>query len=325
MRAALAARAAGAARVVRMDVPAACGEGIACQVASRAGTVLSDIRMHCREPLHVSGPADGAYLQLVVCLGEGASWGTDVGMREVAVRPGQACLYHAGEGSEHLCYARGVAYRFQHARMARAHVDEVVRESFEPGEARRLERLLAAGPLVAEASPSVRRVFGEALGEGGPTGMAPGSGAPLGVACGSLFVEGAARKLLAYFLADALAGEGAPDAARRLAPDVRAALLDARSVIDADPAAAPCVGELARRVGLSPSRLSRGFASLFGQTVHAYVIRRRLEAAAALLDEGMGVGQAARRVGYAKLGNFAAAFRRAYGVTPSAYAARPRH
>ena len=78
--------------------------------------------------------------------------------------------------------------------------------------------------------------------------------------------------------------------------------------------------ELAQRLGLSVSRLSRGFASLYGMPIHAYVIDQRLKRAAVLLlESSLTVTQISELVGYSKPSNFAAAFKRKYGVSPKDY------
>ena len=73
---------------------------------------------------------------------------------------------------------------------------------------------------------------------------------------------------------------------------------------------------------ISTSKLTKGFSSLFGTSVHAYVIDQRLEKAASLLlESNLNVSQVAILVGYSKASNFAAAFKRKYGVNPKNYKA----
>lgn len=61
---------------------------------------------------------------------------------------------------------------------------------------------------------------------------------------------------------------------------------------------------------------------MFGMSVHAYVIDQRLEKAAGLLlESNLNVSQVAALVGYSKPSNFAAAFKKKYGVIPKNYKA----
>ena len=59
---------------------------------------------------------------------------------------------------------------------------------------------------------------------------------------------------------------------------------------------------------------------MFGTSVHAYIIEQRLEKAAGLLlESNLNVSQVATLVGYSKPSNFAAAFKKKYGVVPKNY------
>ena len=57
-----------------------------------------------------------------------------------------------------------------------------------------------------------------------------------------------------------------------------------------------------------------------GMPIHQYVIEQRLtQAAQLLLDGDWNVGEVAAIVGYGKPSNFAAAFKKKYGVAPKHY------
>jgi AraC-like DNA-binding protein len=82
----------------------------------------------------------------------------------------------------------------------------------------------------------------------------------------------------------------------------------------------PTLAALARRVGLSETTLKRGFHQVFGTTVFGYLRTRRMARAHALLHSGEAtVLEAAALVGYSNPSNFAAAFRREFGLNPKAF------
>lgn len=82
----------------------------------------------------------------------------------------------------------------------------------------------------------------------------------------------------------------------------------------------PSLLALARQVGLSETTLKRGFHQVFDTTVFGYLRARRMERARALLEAGEAtVLEAAALVGYSNPSNFAAAFRRQFGVNPKAF------
>lgn len=82
------------------------------------------------------------------------------------------------------------------------------------------------------------------------------------------------------------------------------------------------VEELAERLYTSRSRLCATFKAETGESVGAYVRRRRMERACDLLAGGMPAGVVAERLGYPQQAAFAQAFRRAMGVSPSEWCER---
>ena len=73
-------------------------------------------------------------------------------------------------------------------------------------------------------------------------------------------------------------------------------------------------------VHLSMTKLTRGFSTFYGMPIHQYIIEQRLTQAAQLLLEGdWNVSEVATIVGYGKASNFAAAFKKRYGVAPKNY------
>jgi AraC family transcriptional activator of pyochelin receptor len=81
----------------------------------------------------------------------------------------------------------------------------------------------------------------------------------------------------------------------------------------------PSLPELARSVGLNEFKLKVGFRTHFGASVFGYLRAQRMEHARHLLAGGrFTVTEVAARVGYENPSKFAAAFRKHFGVPPSA-------
>jgi AraC-like DNA-binding protein len=99
-------------------------------------------------------------------------------------------------------------------------------------------------------------------------------------------------------------------------------LLRARDLADARYSDALTVDDLAAAAGLSRAHFSREFRRAFGESPHAYLLTRRLERAAALLrNTDWPVVEVCLSVGLTSLGSFTTSFKRAYGLTPTAYRA----
>lgn len=80
------------------------------------------------------------------------------------------------------------------------------------------------------------------------------------------------------------------------------------------------VSDVARHVGVSPTHLRAVFKSATGETIGAYVRRRRLERARALLSRTtLSVADVAEKVGYASTPQFTHAFKAAFVVPPGTY------
>lgn len=77
-------------------------------------------------------------------------------------------------------------------------------------------------------------------------------------------------------------------------------------------------------MGTNEFTLKRAFKDAFGTTIYGHVRRHRMEQAAARLGQGASVQDAAAAVGYDCPRAFADAFRRSYGVLPSAMTRRQR-
>jgi AraC-like DNA-binding protein len=99
-------------------------------------------------------------------------------------------------------------------------------------------------------------------------------------------------------------------------------LLRAKDLIDARYRDRLDVPVLARAAYLSPAHFSREFRRAFGETPHQYLLTRRLERAAALLQNtDRSVADICFTVGLRSVGSFTTSFQRVYGLSPTAYRA----
>lgn len=102
------------------------------------------------------------------------------------------------------------------------------------------------------------------------------------------------------------------------APAIRAA----RERLDASPADAVSLAELANLAGVSRFQLLRGFARELGITPHAYLIQSRTRLARALLARGLSIADAAAEAGFADQSHLTRAFTRQFGITPGRFSPR---
>ena len=98
---------------------------------------------------------------------------------------------------------------------------------------------------------------------------------------------------------------------------------EATSIVDNEFASDLSLDDIARRVASSRRQLQRAYAEIGNTTFREHLTRVRMDRAAELLaDKGLTVREVARRVGYRQPAQFAKAFRRHHGASPSAYRSR---
>ena len=97
-------------------------------------------------------------------------------------------------------------------------------------------------------------------------------------------------------------------------------LLRARDAMDRAYAEPLDVRAVAGVVHVSPAHFSRCFRTVFGETPHRYLPRRRVERSMFLLrDTDRSITEVCFDVGFTSLGTFSRTFREIVGETPSGY------
>jgi AraC-like DNA-binding protein len=93
---------------------------------------------------------------------------------------------------------------------------------------------------------------------------------------------------------------------------------DAVAIVEREYGSELALEDVARRVATSRRQLQRAYAEVGDTTFREHLTAVRMERAAALLaDRSVTVREVAHRVGYRQPAQFAKAFRRHHGVTPS--------
>ena len=137
---------------------------------------------------------------------------------------------------------------------------------------------------------------------------------------GRLYLESKAYELIALQLEQIEQQAGPHERVGRLSAGERERIYCARDRLIRDLQFPPSLVSLAKQIGVSHTRLNRGFKRFFGCTVFAYLRRERLAYARMLLDENnRDLSWVAYEAGFCSSSHFAASFQREYGVRPSDY------
>jgi len=95
---------------------------------------------------------------------------------------------------------------------------------------------------------------------------------------------------------------------------------DAVAIVEAEFASVLALDDIARRVASSRRQLQRAYAEIGQTTFREHMTGVRMDRAAEMLGtRGLTVREVAHRVGYRQPAQFAKAFRRHHGVSPSDY------
>ncbi len=107
---------------------------------------------------------------------------------------------------------------------------------------------------------------------------------------------------------------------------LRASLLEeANAIVERDYASDLSLDDIARRVASSRRQLQRAYAEIGNTTFREHLTGVRMKRAADMLvGRGLTVREVAYRVGYRQPAQFAKAFRRHHGVSPSDFRASRR-
>jgi AraC-like DNA-binding protein len=99
-----------------------------------------------------------------------------------------------------------------------------------------------------------------------------------------------------------------------------AAVSRARDYIDANLGSRFQLDDLERASGYDRWQLSRDFRTLLGASPYRYLIFRRLDAARRMMGEGLGLADIAHACGFSDQSHFTRHFKKAFGMTPKAWA-----
>ncbi len=296
-------------KTISMNIPSDIGQGKIVQTKIKHGIVLSDWQMCYQSDMNVQGPVSKEYMQIIFCLNDGISWGIMDERRSVTIQKNESCIYAGHGGTEYICYKKDSNFSFKSIKIPITYFSQLLADYFDGQEVTAYEKKLLNGISKVPVTPVMEQILSETSRfiqyRGG---------------LGYLYLDGKLLELLSIYLSEVLELDILMGKNISMSRTERTAIMEAKQIIDGQPAFAPSCEELSRMVHLSMSKLTRGFSSFYGMPIHQYIIEQRLAQAAQLLLEGdWNVSEIAAIVGYGKPSNFAAAFKKKYGVAPKNY------
>lgn len=296
-------------KIVSLEIPSHIGNGKVLQIVTKQGVILSDWRVNYAEDTNVKGLNREDYLQIIFCLNEGVSWGVMGKRSAIQIKKGESCIYRGHGKMEYVFYAKQCEFHFRSLKIPLTYFTELLRTYFDVREVSVYEDKLLNTISKVSITPYMERILAEIKEfeqyQGG---------------LGYLFLESKILELLSCYFKEVLELNILPSTGCVISRTDKEAVLKVKQVIDSQIAYAPSCEILAKQVHMSVSKLTKTFSSMVGMPIHTYIINQRLDKAAALLVETeLPIYQVCTLVGYTKPSNFAAAFKKKYGVTPKKY------
>lgn len=294
-----------------MDISSEFGPGRIAQTKIKHGVILSDWQMHYQSntDMNVQGPGNDEYMQIIFCLNDGVSWGVINDRSSITLQKKESCIYAGHKGKEYICYKKNSNFSFKTIKIPITYFVQLLSEYFDGQEITVYRKKLLEEISKIPVTPIMEQI----LTETSQFSQYRGS-------LGYLYLDGKLLELLSVYLGEVLELDILMGKNISMSRTERTAIMETKRIIDSQLAFAPSCKELSRMVHLSVPKLSQGFSSLYGISIHQYIIDQRLaHAAQLLLDGDMNVSEIAAIVGYGKPSNFAAAFKKRYGVVPKNY------
>jgi AraC-like DNA-binding protein len=135
-----------------------------------------------------------------------------------------------------------------------------------------------------------------------------------------IYLQSKVYELLALHLEPILSDAQLSEPSTRLKPKDIDLIHYARDILLSRIENPPSLLELAKLAGINDHKLKNGFRQVFGTTVFGYLHDQRMKRSRLMLEEGKRtVAETAWAVGFASRSHFSTAFKRKFGIAPSAY------
>lgn len=298
-----------APRRIEEFVPIDVGNGTISRTVTKEGVILITLNMSFFEDHDAESQTGDDYIYLWFCFGERVSCSVGEERKIYDIENGQACIYEGSGLIERVTYQGGKTYNLRCMKIPASYYYAMLGKYFDSKERDRYRGAITGDITYIDIDNRTEHIFTELKDytqyQSGP---------------GYLYLESKINELLSLVLASVFKADIVTASACRLEKSKVDAAVEARRIIDDEIRNVPGRNELARLVGTSTTILGKSFREVFGTSIHAYVIDQRLEKGAALLlGTDMSVKEICTEIGYSKASNFAAAFKRKYGVIPSRY------
>lgn len=271
------------------------------------GILMVEYAVQFHQEVKMTGRSHNPHLDLLFCLGNHTGWDLPESHKVFELSSEESYVGMSRETQKRSIYSPGTSMHMLEIKVPLTAAVLFREEMYAGGgEGNFLLETIPWGKY--RVPPSVRIILQQLL------------HCPCVPALSPLYREGKLLELLAVYLNEAMLQTDKNTLTLGLALDDVRCIRMAKKILDDAPGDNLSLTRLSRLVGLNECKLKKGFKELFGTSIHAYVIQKRLELAKGLLEqERLSVSETAFQVGYGNASHFTAAFRKKYGVNPGEY------
>lgn len=298
-------------QTTKVKIPENYGEGVISQTTTKHGIIISDWQLKYHSDICLQGESAKDSLHMIFCFDNGMSWSVMGEQTVFDIKKDEVIFYNTQGKTENAYYKGDCKYSFKSIKIPYVYFFEILGNYFELYEVEIYKAKLLSEVSKITITSNMKRAVLEIkdffLYRGG---------------LGHLFLEAKILELMSMFLGEVLELSVLKQSKTRISRSNRESVMEAKRYIDSNIDDAPSYKEIAEYVHVSVSKLSKDFADFIGLPIHTYIIEQRLEKSTLLLaKDNLTISQVASLVGYNKSSNFAEAFRKKYGMTPSEYRA----
>lgn len=289
-----------------LEIPAALGEGYCRRIIVKPSLEIFIYNGTLYEKMIMRGRQNSPQNWFIFCMGDPIQWLVEGKKQEYVVTDGENYMINGSQDS-HLCTYNPGRFLGLSVQVGAEIITSLIQYMGKEQHTRTGVFQGGSGAYQRKNSATVRLILNEMIN------------------CRYLdhvkriYLEGKIMELIAVYLDEAILENGALHSRTRLSSADIKSLHEARRVLDKNLASPPTIAKLAKLVCLNEFKLKTGFKELFGLSVHAYIIDKRLELVRVLMEaEKLKVSEAVLMAGYNDASHFAEKFRKKYGVNPSA-------
>ncbi|SFL57738.1 AraC-type DNA-binding protein [Pelosinus propionicus DSM 13327] len=288
-------------------IPAEMGQGYCKQIAVNSQFQVLYFDMNFSQTIEVQGISRIPHIDLFFCFEEGFQWTFHGKKTQLGMLAGESFLVKSRESRKKCMYPSAEKIRFMQIKMNLHKFEELIQNvcsDWDISGIGKCEEIFQRSSI----SPVIYVILQQIL------------NCSYKGALKNMFIEGKILELFAVYFNESLLEQERKEHKIKLSTNDINSIYQARKVLDDQIVVSPSLACLAKQVCLNEFKLKNGFKRIFGETVHAYVIAKRLELARQLFEEGqMSVSEVAGASGYANVSHFAQAFRKKFGVNPKIY------